>query len=107
MVGRPRTVRNKRRLPISISLPPQMIEELDNFLSEKQSRSRFIESLLKRTLIQKHGAINPFIEHKWSCTSCQSVWKTNRPKVRTFHCIEKTCLSELIQYEGIYTGEEE
>jgi len=100
-VGRPRKSLTQKRVSMSISIPRSLLNEMDRTLGENQTRSRWIESLIKRAITPVHGSIDPLIRHEWECLACGSAWATNRPKEQTWVCSKKHCRSEKIEYVGI------
>jgi hypothetical protein len=101
MMGRPRKSLSQKRVSMSISIPRTLMLEMDKQLTEKQTRSRWIESLIKRAITPVHGSIDPNIRHEWECLACGAAWSTNRPKEQTFACMKRHCRSDQIEYVGI------
>jgi hypothetical protein len=100
-MGRKRTSLDKKRVSMSISIPRTLLLEMDRNLTENQTRSRWIESLIKRAITPVHGSIDPNIRHEWECLACGTGWSTNRPREQTYFCIKRHCKSEKIEYVGI------
>jgi NAD-dependent SIR2 family protein deacetylase len=93
MMGRPRTTQHKRRQPISVSLPKGLIEQWDKSLKPNQSRSRHIESLLKRELTPTvQNALGNHAEYY--CKKCNLVFEALPIKCRVRglrHPAERVC----------------
>ena len=106
-MGRPRKSLAQKRVSMSISIPRTLLLEMDKTLTDTQTRSRWIESLIKRAITPVHGSIDPNITHEWECLSCGTAWSTNRPRNQTFACMKKHCRSEKIEYVGLIKGEEQ
>ena len=93
MMGRPRTSSNKRRQPISISLPRDLIIEWDRSLSDSQSRSRYIERLLKRELKPLNETLDS-AQVEYYCSACDQSFLAMAIKTRTrgvHYPIERPC----------------
>ena len=94
-IGRPRKTTNKRRVPVSISLPRDLIIQWDNSLSANQTRSRFIENLLVRTLKPLNETIDS-AQVEYYCSSCDQSFLAMaiRTRARGVHYPpEKACRS--------------
>ena len=94
-MGRPRTTDNKRRRPISISLPRDLIIEWDRSLSTSQSRSRHIERLLKRELRPLNETLDS-AQVEYYCSSCDQSFLAMAIKTRArgvHYPIERPCRS--------------
>jgi len=100
-MGRKRKSLAQKRVSMSISIPRTLMLDMDKTLTDSQTRSRWIESLIKRAITPVHGSIDPNIRHEWQCLACGSAWATNRPKEQTFACMKRHCRSEKIEYVGI------
>ena len=106
-MGRKRISRGKAREPITISLPRDLIIQLDGSLPEEHSRSRLIEKLIK-----KHLAINTdlrdFQRHLYHCLDCHLEWHLNKQIHPILLVCRGTngCGSVNIAYIGIYKEEE-
>jgi hypothetical protein len=100
-MGRHRTALSKKRVSMSISIPRSLLLEMDKTLTDNQTRSRWIESLIRRAITPVHGSIDPNIRHEWECLACGAAWSTNRPKEQTFACMKRHCRSDKIEYVGI------
>ncbi len=106
-MGRKRKDRLQRREVVSISLPRQLIQRLDESLGNR-TRSRFIEGIIVSSLKNSQGSIQEFgLYRVWSCFECRTEWRTDRPKHRTIYCIKKSCRSDKIQMLYVEKGEEE
>ena len=93
MMGRPRTSSNKRRQPISISLPKDLIIELDRSLTDSQSRSRYVERLLKRELKPLNETLDS-AQIEYYCSSCDDSFLAMAIKTRArgiHYPIERAC----------------
>jgi len=106
-VGRPRKSLPQKRVSMSISIPRSLLNEMDRTLGANQTRSRWIESLIKKAITPVHGSIDPLIRHELFCLACEAGWHTNRPKEQTFACVKRHCRSDKIQYQGIHMGANE
>lgn len=92
-MGRPRTSQHKRRQPISISLPKDLIATWDKSLSKSQSRSRFIESLLRRELTPQNETLDS-AQVEYYCESCTGSFLALAIKTRArgiHYPIERPC----------------
>ena len=80
----------------------------DKQLTDQQTRSRWVEGLIKRAIKPVHASFDPTLRHEWFCLACEHAWHTNRPKEQTFACAKRHCRSEKIEYVGIFNmGSEE
>lgn len=68
-MGRKRISRGKAREPITISLPRDLIIQLDGSLSENHTRSRLIESLIKGHLSVSNN-LHEYSRHSYECLDC-------------------------------------
>lgn len=92
-MGRPRKSSHKRRQPISISLPKDLITTWDKSLSKDQSRSRFIESLLRRELTPLNETIDS-AQVEYYCSKCEKSFLAMAIKTRArgvHYPIERPC----------------
>ncbi len=92
-MGRPRTSSDKRRQPISISLPKDLIMQWDRSLSDSQSRSRYIERLLKRELRPLNETLDS-AQIEYYCSSCDQSFLAMAIKTRArgiHYPIERAC----------------
>lgn len=107
-MGRKRKNFGEQRQPISVSLPRNLIMDLDRTLHDDHTRSRLVERLLRKHL-QANSKLTDFSRHAYECLDCGRHWHQNRfinPDI--FFCSGKTgCGSGKIKYLGIYTEEEE
>ena len=94
-MGRPRTAQHKRRQPISVSLPKDLIALWDKSLTRKQTRSRWIENILRRELqpIEVYGSIEGDLMD-YHCKKCDNKFQVLpiRNRIRgVHHPIERVC----------------
>lgn len=91
-MGRPRKPKGKKREPISVSLPTELIEQWDNLLGPRRTRSRWLEALLRKEFLGTQGILK---NTEWSCKECGYAWATNRPYVSL--CANRECRSDKIE----------
>lgn len=77
-MGRKRKDKGKKREPISVSLPSDLIQEWDRLLGPRRTRSRWLEALLRREFIGSQSSLQ---RTEWQCNECGYAWATNRPIV--------------------------
>ena len=68
-MGRKRIARGKAREPITISLPRDLIIQLDGSLHENHTRSRLIEALIKKHLSVSNN-LHAYSRHEYQCLDC-------------------------------------
>lgn len=107
-MGRKRIPRGKAREPISISLPRDLIIELDKTIPIEHSRSKLFERLV-RSHLTVNTTLNDFNRHLYHCNSCHREWHMNKKVATTLMiCAGETgCGSDKISYCGILEEEEE
>ena len=101
-MGRPRKPKGKKRDPISVSLPTDLIAQWDQIIGPKRTRSRWLEALLRREFIGKQSAL---IETAWHCQDCGRFWKW--PKSYASLCIDKKCRSDKLEQWTLEQFDEE
>lgn len=106
-MGRKRKKFGEQRQPISVSLPRNLIMDLDRTLHDDHSRSRLFERLLKNYL-EANTKLSDFQRHEYSCLDCGRSWHQKRKEdIRFVFCIgDAGCNSSNIEYVGVW-GEEE
>ena len=107
-MGRKRKKFGEQTQPISISLPRNLIMDLDKTLDDEHTRSRVFERLLRDHLKKSTNLLNFERRHCYYCKNCNRSWHQNQYKDPKFWwCSGKTgCGSSDIVYDGIL-GEEE
>jgi len=108
-MGRKRVSRGKTREPITISLPRDLIIQLDGSIPEEHTRSRLIESLIKKHLSVSNN-LYQYARHEYRCLSCNRHMNLNRcvdPSLMVCRESKGGCGSHEIQYLGIYNQEDE
>lgn len=115
-MGRKRINRTEVREPITISLPRNLIISLDSTLHEDHTRSRLIESLVKKHL-DVNTKLTDFEEtrHEYYCTKCDRCFERTHyvdPDIMRCRIISPNgkmgCNSYTIRYWGeVKDGEEE
>ena len=102
-----RKPRKKTKDKMTVSIDRHVLEEFDKFLTEKRTRSRFIEGMLRQLLSKLDDAQQRLIQNEYQCHKCGSHWRTNRPDDPSFRpCRNRYCEGE-VEYLGIYTEENE
>ena len=76
-MGRKRIPRGKAREPITISLPRDLIIQLDQTIPEEHSRSRVFERLV-RSHLTTNTTLKDFNRHLYHCMDCHREFHTNR-----------------------------
>jgi len=107
-MGRKRVSRGKTREPITISLPRDLIIQLDGTIAEDHTRSRLIESLIKKHL-RVNTTLDAYSRHLYGCLDCNREFHLNKhvdPIVLVCRKENAGCGSIKIVYLGIL-GEEE
>lgn len=94
-MGRPRTSQHKRRQPISVSLPKDLIALWDKSLTSKQTRSRWVENILRRELqpVEVYGSIEGELMDYY-CKKCDNKFQALPIRTRTrgvHHPVERVC----------------
>lgn len=108
-MGRKRKKFGEQRQPISISLPRNLIMDLDRTLADEHSRSRLFERLLKNHLTV-NTTLKDFQRHLYHCLDCHREWATNRyfdPILLVCSTKRAGCGSVNVEYIGILKEEEE
>lgn len=107
-MGRKRKALSRKRVSMSVSIPRDLLLSMDKQLTDQQTRSRWVEGLIKRAIKPVHASFDPTLRHEWVCLVCEHNWHTNRPKEQTFACAKRHCRSDKLEYVGIFNlGEEE
>lgn len=106
-MGRKRKKFGEQRQPISISLPRNLIMDLDRTLDDEHSRSRLFERLLKQYL-QSNTKLSDFQRHLYHCLDCDRQFHINRymDPILLVCRGNRGCGGVNIEYDGIL-GEEE
>ena len=107
-MGRKRVARGKTREPITISLPRDLIIQLDSTIPEDHTRSRLLESLIKKHL-RVNTTLDAFSRHLYGCLNCNREFHLNKhvdPIVLVCREENAGCGSTKIVYLGVL-GEEE
>ena len=106
-MGRKRIPRGKAREPITISLPRDLIIQLDQTIPEDHSRSKVIERLVKSHLTT-NTTLKDFQKHHYSCIDCGRSWIQKRfEELKFSFCIgDNGCNSSNIEYNGVWSEEE-
>ncbi len=106
-MGRKRKPRKKKREPITISLPKDIVDEFDDTLGDR-TRSKTVEILIKNYLRKSQKKIVDASRHHYACLDCGRGWIQPYPTDMKFQfCIGKNgCGSTNIQYLGNYQEEE-
>lgn len=76
-MGRRRIPRGKAREPITISLPRDLIIQLDQTIPEDHSRSRLFERLV-RSHLTVNTKLKDFNRHLYHCMDCHREFHINR-----------------------------
>jgi len=76
-MGRKRIPRGKTREPITISMPRDLIIQLDATIPQDHTRSRLIESLVRKYL-RINTTLNSFDRHLYGCLDCHNEVHLNR-----------------------------
>ena len=107
-MGRKRKAWGDERKPITVSLPRQLIIDLDKTLSEEQTRSRLFERLV-RNYLRVNTDLRDFQRHLYHCLDCHLEWHLNkRIDASLMVCRGSNgCGSVNIAYIGIYKEDEE
>lgn len=107
-MGRKRVARGKTREPITISLPRDLIIQFDGTIPEEHTRSRLIESLIKRHL-SVNTTLSDFERHLYHCLDCHREFHINRymDPILLVCRGDTGCDGVSIQYIGILKEEEE
>lgn len=106
-MGRKRKPRRKKREPITISLPKDLVDEFDDTLGH-HTRSKTVESLIRRHLRKSTKTLDSFNRHEYECLDCGRSWlQRNFDELKFTWCIGRNgCNSHNIAYHGIYVEEE-
>ena len=107
-MGRKRVSRGKTREPVTISLPRDLIIQLDGTIPEEHTRSRLIESLIKKHLSVSNN-LNQYARHQYKCLDCDRHMTLARyvdPFLIVCRESRGGCGSSSIEHLGIM-GEEE
>lgn len=106
-MGRKRKPRKKKREPITISLPKDLVDEFDDTLGDN-TRSKTVESLIRRHLRISTKTLDYFARHHYECLDCGRHWHQRiQDDLRFMFCIgQNGCNSNNIAYRGIYEEEE-
>ncbi len=108
-MGRKRVARGKTREPITISLPRDLIIQFDATLPEEHTRSRLIESLIRRHL-SVNTTLESFKRHAYECLNCGRSWHQSKKHNPEWMICggPRGCEQMNISYIGVYVeGEEE
>jgi len=76
-MGRKRIPRGKAREPITISLPRDLIIQLDQTIPKEHSRSRVFERLV-RSHLTTNTTLKDFNRHLYHCMDCHREFHINR-----------------------------
>ena len=76
-MGRKRIPRGKAREPITISLPRDLIIQLDQTIPQEHSRSRLFERLV-RSHLTVNTTLKDFNRHLYHCMDCHREFHINR-----------------------------
>lgn len=107
-MGRKRVSRGKTREPITVSLPRDLIIQLDGTIPQEHTRSRLIESLIKKHL-KVNTRLTDFQRHAYECLTCGRTWHQSRFDEIQFKICGGSlgCGNMNIGYLGIYKEDEE
>ena len=107
-MGRKRKKFGEQRQPISVSLPRNLIMDLDRTLHDDHSRSRLFERLLKKHL-ESNTKLTDFHRHLYQCLDCHREFHINRymDPILLVCRGNNGCDGVNIQYIGILKEEEE
>lgn len=107
-MGRKRKNFGEQRQPISISLPRNLIMDLDRTLDDEHSRSKVFERLLKKHL-SVNTKLSDFQRHAYECLTCGRTWHQSRFDEIQFKICggSSGCGNMKIRYLGIYKEDEE
>ena len=106
-MGRRRKGWADERKPITVSLPRQLIIDIDSTLADEHTRSRLFERLA-RNYLSVNTKLSDFNRHVYHCNSCHREWHMNKKVATTLMiCAGETgCGSDKISYCGILEEEE-
>jgi len=106
-MGRKRIPRGKAREPITISLPRDLIIQLDQTIPEEHSRSKVVERLV-RSHLTANTTLQDFQRHSYECLDCGKSWHQSKFHDDRFMICggRDGCGDMNIRYVGVWSEEE-